>query len=139
LIFQYLRECEHVRVGVTPVVDLVDISLDQVDAETADFAVAKRAVQIGLRRFHGIEGDAVIHDRNDYRLTLFAASDMDLVLDFVIETMIDDIGEELIHGQVDFEFLPFGNAAFLAKRRQMLAKHIQIFQSIGQFKLDLGH
>ena len=113
--------------------------ITDIAALRSDFPILEGALQVRLGGLKRVEGDTVVPDCDFHNLFIFGAGHPNMVFGFILEAVVDNIGEEFIQCEIDFELLFFGNTTRFAKGCHMLAEHIQIGQPICEFKRHLGH
>lgn len=98
--------------------------------QPADLAILESTLQIRMGGGGGVERYAVILDGDLEHTVLACTGDVDMMLFLILEAMGDDIGEQLIQGQVDLEGLAFGDTAVLAKLPEMVTQGVQFRQTV---------
>ena len=100
------------------------------DPQSANLAILEGTLQIRMGRGGGIERYAVVFDDNLEQTVLAFTGDVDMVLFLVLEAMGNDVGKQLIQGQVDLEGLAFGDPTILAKLPEMVTQGVQLRQAV---------
>jgi hypothetical protein len=101
--------------------------------EPADLTVFEWIFQLRCLFRCRIKGDTVVFDANADLAVSMGKRDGDIVKVVVCESVLDDIGKQLIHGQMDLKETFFRQSDTLSERLKFLAQSFEFGDPV--FKL----
>ena len=116
------------------VYDVIHNLFHQMQPEPADLAVFDLIFQLRCLFCCRIEGDTVVFDANADLAVSMGKRDGNIVKVVVCESVLDDIGKQFIHGQIDLKDTFLGQSDTLPERLKFLAQSFEFGDPV--FKFD---
>ena len=105
----------------------------QMQPEPADLTVFEWIFQLRCLFCCRIKGDAVVFDANADFTVFMGKRDGDIVKVVVCESVLDDIGKQFIHGQIDLKDTFFRQSDTRSERLKFLAQSFEFGDPVFEF------